>query len=116
MEREKRYTPSPWYKVHTHSNPDTAASLAYIAATRRPLIAAELASVYCCDGADGQQDANAHLMKASPQLLEALEMARKYVYATRESFRHMPQYAQDSVASDLELIDYVIARAYGEVD
>ena len=67
------HTPGPWVSVHTHPNPDVRAKIAYIEGGRhrRPL---EIATVYRCDS-DAEQEANARLIAAAPELLAVARKA-----------------------------------------
>lgn len=77
---ETKHTPGPWAVYHDHPDADTAKSLAHIRALGAEPHLNEIASVYCCDIAT-EQTANARLIAAAPELLEALNSVLPYVNA-----------------------------------
>ncbi len=64
-----KFTAGPWKRAHSHPDPVTRASVAYINGGHR-IAPLEIASVYGCGNAE--QAANADLIAAAPELYAAL--------------------------------------------
>lgn len=91
MNRVKRFTPGPW-RVHTRAVAHVTSEYGAVA--------------NCGDWYDSkrldEQQYNAYLIAAAPELLEALEWAAGHPYAGGKSF------------GDVEPIKSALAKAYGE--
>ena len=70
-----KFTPGPWAAFHDHPNPETAKSIAYIrAADGSTLYEWGFSEIACCFGCKTpEQAANARLIAAAPDLLEACQ-------------------------------------------
>lgn len=66
-----QHTPGPWEVLHDHPDAETAPAIAYIKAVNRGMDFEEIALLFGCVE-QPQQEANARLMAAAPELLAAL--------------------------------------------
>ena len=115
---DTRFTPGPWSKIHDHPNPTTRASLAYI---RAPVddygVREEIATVYCCNYGDREQDFNAHLIAAAPELYEAtdpFDELHRYHAADAPEWKDSDRVTVQLSIGDLRAIKAARAKARGE--
>jgi hypothetical protein len=103
------HTPGPWAVFHDHQDPATARSLGYVRREADDMGWAApwgfpcIASCFGCE--HPEQEANARLIAAAPELLEALLDAREQLRA----------YEQDASGEDYNSpsINAAIAKATG---
>jgi len=80
IQEQASHTPVPWSVCYDHPDPDCKKSIAHIRAVYegtefpRKAWSDEIATIYGCDR-DPEQAANARLVAAAPDLLEALKVA-----------------------------------------
>lgn len=96
MQNETKFTPGPWFTKRE------GWSTVYVEARIDGGMIQEVAACGPTDAGQDQQQANARLIAAAPDLYEALEIAREYaLFVSAET-------------DDLARIDAALAKARGE--
>lgn len=99
------YTKGPWVRTHDHPDPETREQMASIRGVKNEWgFEFDIASVFCCH--DEEQRANANLIAAAPELLEALE----------EAIQELREVTEELIGEDYNSPKFnaVIAKAKGE--
>jgi len=97
------HTPGPWFIYKDEHE--------FVILQNRPVKnATAIAIVYSDDKPD---EANARLIAAAPELLEALKKAREYVAKVNGSIAGAIGHENTIVKPDLDLIDATISKAEG---
>lgn len=111
-EQQAAHTPGPWSVCFDHPDPECRDSIAYIRPTS-PVDgfweANEIGTVYACDGSD-ERKANARLIAAAPDLLEALIAAEAALNRIRCTSRTVPW---EDTGPAVEQARAAIAKATG---
>jgi hypothetical protein len=106
---ETKFTPGPW-EIDPHSRPDDEIEI--LGRPRWPCRRNGVRGVWRVArvdelyGPEGEKEANASLMAASPSMFEALQLARPYVASCSDN-------PGDDAGVTLAAIDGAIARALG---
>jgi hypothetical protein len=108
-QQEIKHTPGPWFRIHDHPDPRTQRSLAAIAPEGGGFLNA-IAHIYQCDDVP-EQAANANLIAAAPELLEAVE---GLPLTMAKDIRGTTRYVMEVEASTLTALLAAIAKARGK--
>ena len=112
-EREKRYTPGPWEEVDYDDFEE-----APIVGVRMRDVLGGYRAVAAIHDQDDQTEANAYLIAAAPELLEAAEIieARIAYYASlcENDIPNIEEWAYTDNSGDMARLRSAIAKAYGE--
>ena len=106
MEQKVAHTPGPWL---IEWNAAQGGEGHYITDSKDMVELSRIAAVLFHDDADGETRANAHLIAAAPQLLEALQTTAKNL----RSWKAASNSGIKTFDSWLEVVEEAIAKAKG---